>query len=68
MTTPNIQHIDLSKLAGELRQYERQWIAIAEDNRIVASGPTYGETVRKVVDADRVVLMKVPPLDYSLAP
>lgn len=64
----DVQRIDLSKLAPDLRRYENHWIAVSEDNEIVASGPTYGETVARVPDADKVILFRVPPVDYSLAP
>jgi hypothetical protein len=67
MTTLDISKIDLGKLSKELRRYERQWVAISERNEIVASGRTYGETVRKVKHPEEVVLFKVPPMDYSLA-
>ena len=66
MIDPN--KIDLSKIATELRRYEHQWVAISEDTRIVASGKTYGETAAKVPASEDVVLLKVPPLDYSFAP
>lgn len=68
MTTLDINKIDLSKLSKELRRFERRWVAISSENEIVANGPTYGETIRKVKRAEAVVLFKVPPMDYSLAP
>lgn len=68
MTILDINKIDLSKLSKELRRFERRWVAISARNEIVASGPTYGETVRKVKRPEEVVLFKVPPMDYSLAP
>ena len=64
----NINDIDLGKLAKELRRFEEQWVAISGDNRIIASGRTYGEAVDKVENPDEVVLFRVPSLDYSLAP
>ena len=67
MATLDISKIDLGKLSEQLRRYERQWVAISERNEIVASGRTYGETVRKVKRPEKVVLFKVPPMDYSLA-
>jgi hypothetical protein len=60
--------IDLGSLADELVRYENQWVALSEDSQIVASGPTYSETVNRVERKDSVVLLKVPPLDASLAP
>lgn len=60
--------IDLSQLAEELSHYENQWVAISEESRIVASGPSYEDAIRKVSQKDAVVLLKVPPLGYSLAP
>ena len=67
MATLDINKINLGKLSEQLRRYERQWVAISERNEIVASGRTYGETVRKVKRPEKVVLFKVPPMDYSLA-
>jgi sirohydrochlorin ferrochelatase len=64
----NISKIDISKLASELRRLENQWVAISEDNRIVAKGSTYREAVERVSDPDKVVLLKVPSVKYSLAP
>ena len=66
MIDPN--KIDLSQLAEELGRYENQWVAISEESRIVASGPSYEDTVRQVSQKDSVILLKVPPLSYSLAP
>lgn len=68
MTSLDINKIELGKLSEELRRFERRWVAISTRNRIVASGPTYGETVSKVKHPEEVVLFKVPPMDYSLAP
>jgi ABC-type hemin transport system substrate-binding protein len=69
-TTPTIDpnKIDLALLAGELARYENLWVAVSEDNRIVASGASYSETIQRVEDKDTVVLLKVPPLRASLAP
>ena len=67
-TTIDPNKIDLSSLADELVRYENQWIALSEDSHVVASGRTYGETVERVEHKDAVVLLKVPPLDASLAP
>ncbi|MBI2048833.1 MAG: hypothetical protein HY434_00580 [Candidatus Liptonbacteria bacterium] len=64
----NLNNIDLGKIAKELRRFEEQWVAISENNEIVASGNTYGETVDRVKNPDEVILFKVPALDYSLAP
>ncbi len=66
-TTIDPNKIDLSILADELGRYENQWVAVSEDSRIVASGPTYGEAVARVENKDAVVLLKVPPFDASLA-
>ena len=60
-------NIDLEKLAEELRLYAEQWVAISRENRIVAHGRTYGETLQRVRDPDGVVMVKVPPVDASLA-
>ncbi len=60
--------IDFSKIADQFYKYERMWIAISEDNQIVSSGATYAETLKRAPDPDRVILFKVPPLDYALAP
>ncbi|MEK7193184.1 MAG: DUF5678 domain-containing protein [Patescibacteria group bacterium] len=64
----NVNNIDLRKISQDLRSFENQWVAITEDTRIVASGPTYGETVRQVKEGSDVVLLKVPSFDASLAP
>ncbi len=64
----NPNNIDLTKLAPELRRLENQWIAISEINTIVAHGLTYQEALKKVKNPQEVILFKVPPLEYSLAP
>lgn len=64
----NIDSIDLSKLRADMHDYQNQWIAVAEDNTIAASGTTYRETVDKVQGRRDVILFKVPPLNVSLAP
>ncbi len=66
MIDPN--KVDLSQLAEELGRYENQWVAISEESRIVASGPSYEAAVRQVSQKDLVILLKVPPLNYNLAP
>jgi hypothetical protein len=66
MIDPN--RIDLSKLAEELGRFENQWVAISEENRILASGTSYQEVVNALPRPDAVVLLKVPPQDASLAP
>jgi hypothetical protein len=63
-----LNKIDLAKLAPELRRLENQWIAISEANKIVAHGKTYQEVQKKVSNPQQVILFKVPPLEYSLAP
>lgn len=64
----HLQNVDLGKLGIELEKYENQWIAISSDNKIVANGRTYGETLDKLNETPAVVLYKVPPLGASLAP
>jgi len=66
----DISKIDLGKLAKQLYMYEKQWIAVSEKNSIVANGKTYGETAKRAEAKGlrKVILFKVPPLDYSLAP
>ncbi|MBI4095189.1 MAG: hypothetical protein HY435_03285 [Candidatus Liptonbacteria bacterium] len=66
--TLDIKNIDLGKLATELRRYEEQWVAISAENKILANGKTYGETVDKVKNPDQVILFKVPQSRYSIAP
>lgn len=68
MKTIDVSKIDFMKLGRELRRYERQWIAITERNEVVGHGDTYAEAVEGVKNPDEVILFKVPPLDYSLAP
>lgn len=68
MTKVDINKIELEKLAQELPLYQLRWVAISIKNKIVASGSTYRETVRKVKHPEEVVLFKVPPTGYSLAP
>lgn len=70
MAEIDVNKIDLSKLSDEMRRHEKQWIAISEDNLIVASGATYGEAQKKAKEkgVSKTALFKVPPLDYSLAP
>jgi hypothetical protein len=63
-----IQNIRLEGLAAELQRYAEQWVAISMESRIVAHGPTYGQTISQVRDPSKVVLLKVPPIDASLAP
>lgn len=67
----DISKIELGKLSQYLRSYENQWIAISGTNKIVGNGDTYGAALRKAKTSkpnQDVVLFKVPPLDYSLAP
>jgi Family of unknown function (DUF5678) len=68
MKSPNINNIDVGKLAKQLPEYEKKWVAISEQNKIVASGESYGDTVKQVKDPSHVVLLKVPPLDVSFSP
>jgi len=70
MKEKTIKNIDLGKLSKQLRNFERQWIAISQENKIVANGDTYGEALQKVQKKDlgEVILFKVPPLDYSFSP
>jgi hypothetical protein len=64
----NISKIDLGKLASALTRYQNKWVAISEENKIVSSGDTYKETVDRVSNPDKVVLLRVTPPDMSLAP
>jgi hypothetical protein len=64
----DINKIDLSKLAKELPRYESKWIAVSENNEIVASGDSYTGTMSEVRNEGPVILLKVPPVDASLAP
>ena len=71
MKTFDISRVDFGKLHKQMPRYEKKWIAISEKNTIVASGKTYGEALeraRERKDAKGVILFKVPPLNYSLAP
>ena len=70
MNKIDFNNIDLSRLNNELRKFEKQWVAISNDNKIVANGVTYRETNQQARQKGMkaVVLLRVPPLDYSLAP
>ena len=68
MNTKNITNINLEKLALELEKHENEWVAISDENRIIANGSTYRETADRVQDKENVVLFKVPQLNVSLAP
>lgn len=63
-----ITNINLEKLAPELEKHENEWVAISDDNRIVANGSTYREAADRVQNKENVVLFKVPQLNVSLAP
>ena len=67
MSKMNIDNIDLGKLGSELEQYENQWIAISDENRIVGNGASYQEALEKAGETE-VALFKVPSLSVSLAP
>jgi len=64
----DINKVNLEKLAPELCTLQDKWVAISNENRIVASGYTYGEAMNQVKRPDDVILLKVPPVEYSLAP
>lgn len=66
----NISKINLESLSDELRRHERRWVAISAQNALVAHGKTYQEAVNKAKKKriKNIVLLKVPPLNYSLAP
>jgi len=68
MSTMNIHNIDLGKLGLELEQYENQWIAISDENRIVGNGRSYQEALESAGDVQHIALFKVPSLNVSLAP
>ncbi len=63
-----IENINLEKLEKALEQYENRWVAISDENKIVASGATYKEAVEKASNKENIVLFKVPPLNVSFAP
>jgi len=70
MTIQIANSIDLAKLGEQIKQYEREWIAVSSKSTVVGHGKTY----RLALDAAKnsgyndVVLFKVPLLDYSFAP
>jgi hypothetical protein len=64
----DIKKIDLGKLAKPLARYRDKWVAVSEENKIVANGGTYKETVDQVPLPEKVVLFRVTPPDASLAP
>ncbi len=70
MKTIDINNIYLEKISQEMKNYEREWIAISELNKIVAHGNTYGEALKMAKDNGfgKVILFKVPPLNYPLSP
>ena len=68
MSKIRIENINLGKLEGVLEQYENKWVAISDENKVVASGSTYKETVERADNNMNTVLFKVPPLSASLAP
>lgn len=64
----DVNKIDLSLIADQLRKYEHLWVAISQDNKIVSSGATYSEVLESVQNPEDVILFKVPPLEHALAP
>jgi DNA-binding transcriptional regulator YdaS (Cro superfamily) len=64
----NVNSIHLEELAGILPTYVNQWVAISDASRIIAHGATYEEALAQVSDPESVVMLKVPPVDASLAP
>jgi uncharacterized protein DUF5678 len=69
MKTLNIEKINLEKLSTHLWDYEKQWIAISEENSIVGNGVTYGEALRNAKEQgfQEVLMFKVPPLNSPFA-
>jgi Family of unknown function (DUF5678) len=69
MKTLNIAKINLEKLSTQLWDYEKQWIAISEENSIVGSGNTYDEALQNAKEEgfQNVLMFKVPPLNSSFA-
>jgi len=49
-------------------RYEDEWVAISAENRIVAHGKTYADTIAQVENPEEVAMFRVPPLDATLAP
>jgi len=70
MNTQITDSIDLGKLGNQIKQYEREWIAISSKSTVVGHGKTYRQALDAAKDQGHsdVVLFKVPPLDYSFAP
>ncbi len=68
MNTISIENIDLGALSEEMRKYENEWIAVSDENKIVASGKTYAEAFRASGETPNIVLFKVPRSDAFLAP
>jgi pimeloyl-CoA synthetase len=68
MNNAKFENIKLEKLSKEIEQYENLWIAISSENRIMASGRTYKETLKNIGEDEEVILFKVPPLNVSFAP
>lgn len=69
MNKVNLDTIDFERFSSQLKQYERQWIAISQDNEIVSHGNTYDQALKGAYKKTHdVVLFKVPPLKYSLSP
>ncbi|MEK7506298.1 MAG: DUF5678 domain-containing protein [Patescibacteria group bacterium] len=68
MNKSTIQKIDLGLLRKELRKFENMWVAISGENKIIGSGSTYAETIKKINSKEDIMLLRVPPLNASLAP
>ena len=64
----NVKNIDLAKLAKEIKQYENQWVVISGNNKIVASGDTYGDALKNVGEREDITLFKIPSSKTLLAP
>jgi hypothetical protein len=68
MAQYDIKNVDLGLVQEELKAYVSMWVAISNDNKIVGSGTTYDEALAATKSKVGIILLKVPPLDASLAP
>ena len=64
-----MENISLENIQRDiLLQYQNQWIAISKNNQVIANGSNYSEVVKKLSQDVGVALLKIPPLNLSLAP
>ncbi|PIT92015.1 MAG: hypothetical protein COU08_04130 [Candidatus Harrisonbacteria bacterium CG10_big_fil_rev_8_21_14_0_10_42_17] len=70
MSEINIKKINLEKLDRELERLQEKWVAISEENKIVASGKTYNEALKNIKPEmkEKTIFLKIPPLNYSISP